>query len=107
MKITKYGEDVGVVFDNGSYLYDYHDQECCEDNYAGWSQLEESALNHDFDEETFEIIPNDYGFRFGDKSRTFYVPCYSEQNGCYSDDVNIMYKDKDGNVLLKIETRGV
>ncbi|EHN6916959.1 hypothetical protein KJK76_001831 [Campylobacter jejuni] len=106
MKIVKYGIDIGIEFDNGNFMYDYHNQECCEENYADWGQLEKSALNYNFDEETFHLIPNDYGFRFGDKSRTFFIPCYSEQEGYYSDDVNIVYKDKDDNVLSEIETKG-
>lgn len=106
MKITEYGIDLGIVFDNGNVLYDYHEQDCCEHNYADWEQLEKHALNYNFDEETFKIIPNDYGFRFGDKNRTFFIPCYSEQDGYYSDEVTISYVDKDDNVLLEINTKG-
>lgn len=106
MKISRYGEDLGIVFDNGNFLYDYHDQECCEHNYADWEQLEKSALDYEFDETTFKIIPNDYGFRFGDKNRTFFIPCYSEQNGYYSDSVNIVYKNVDGEILQEIQTSG-
>lgn len=28
MKITEYGIDLGIVFDNGNVLYDYHEQDC-------------------------------------------------------------------------------
>lgn len=106
MKISRYGEDLGIEFDNGSLLYDYHNQECCEYNYADWNQLEKSALDYEFDEKTFKLVPNDYGFRFGDESRTFYIPCYSEQNGYYSDSVNIVYKNGDDKILQEIQTSG-
>ncbi|EBD1752294.1 hypothetical protein FXI80_08045 [Campylobacter coli] len=76
MKIIKYGNDEGIVFDNGNSLWDTYSQSCCEYNYAEWDQLEPSALNYDFDEESFQLVPNDYGFRFGDKNRTFFIPCY-------------------------------
>ncbi|EDO9449691.1 hypothetical protein GUK91_08670 [Campylobacter coli] len=104
MKITEYGIDLGIVFDNGNVLYDYHEQDCCEHNYADWEQLEKHALNYNFDEETFKIIPNDYGFRFGDKNRTFFIPCYSEQNGEYSYRITIIYEDKSGKTLKEINT---
>lgn len=99
MKIIKCGNDEGVVFGNGNSLYDYHIADCCENNYADWEQLEESALSYDFDEDSFKIVPNDYGFRFGDKSRTFFVPCYTIQNGYYSSDVTIVYCDKDDKII--------
>lgn len=32
MKILRCGEDLGIEFDNGNFLYDYHNQKCCECN---------------------------------------------------------------------------
>ncbi|MGQ2883243.1 hypothetical protein G9K19_005100 [Campylobacter coli] len=104
MKIIKYGNDEGIVFDNGNSLRDTYTQSCCEYNYAEWDQLEPSALNYDFDEESFQLVPNDYGFRFGDKNRTFFIPCYSEQNGEYSYRITIIYEDKSGKTLKEINT---
>lgn len=43
MKIIKYGNDEGIVFDNGNSLWDTYSQSCCEYNYAEWDQLEPSA----------------------------------------------------------------
>ena len=40
------------------------------------------------------------GFRFGDNQAMFFVPCYSEQNGYYSSDVDIYYN---GNAVLNVE----
>ena len=47
----------------------------------------------------FEAVPN-YGFRFGNANNLFFVPCYSEQNGYYSDDVDIFYG---GEKVLNLE----
>ncbi len=103
MKIVLFEKDL-LVFDNGNSMVSYHDPDCCEDNYADFDQLEDTALNHNFDEKTFKITPCDWGFRFGDISRTFFVPCYSDQNGYYSYEIDVEYRDKDGNTLLKIKT---
>lgn len=103
MKIVNYTHEK-IEFDDGSYLCHEHDQVCCEDNYADFEQIEKSALNHDFDKETFRLISNEYGFRFGDKNRTFFIPCYSEQNGCYGTDVSIFYRDRDDKNVLTLNT---
>ena len=93
MKITKVTDD-GIYFDNGNYILDCHDVMCCEYNYADYSQLEEIALETEFDEELiFEEVKYE-GFRFGNEGKMFFVPCYSEQNGYYSSDVNILYNGK-------------
>jgi len=34
------------------------------------------------------------GFRFGNENKMFFVPCYSEQNGYYSTEIEIYYNDK-------------
>lgn len=34
MKIIKYGNDEGIVFNNGNSLWDTYSQSCCEYNYA-------------------------------------------------------------------------
>ncbi|EPX9012851.1 hypothetical protein ACW51D_000321 [Campylobacter coli] len=104
MKIIKFRNDEGIEFDNGNLLRDTYSPTCCEYNYAEWDQLEPSALNHDFDEESFQLVPNDYGFRFGDKNRTFFIPCYSEQHGEYSYSITIIYEDKSGKTLKEINT---
>ena len=79
-----------ILFDNGNYITFWHCPDCCEENYADFSQLDSEASDYDFDEDLkFEIVP-EAGFRFGDK-RMFFIPCYSDQNGYYSDDVEISY----------------
>ena len=90
MKIEKVTED-SILFDNGNTIDFDHRQDCCEHNYADFSQLEDSALSTEFDEDlVFEAV-NEAGFRFGNEDKMFFVPCYTEQNGYYSDDVDIYY----------------
>ena len=41
--------DVGIAFSNGSVITCEHIADCCEYNYADFNQLEEEALNREFD----------------------------------------------------------
>lgn len=92
MKIVKV-DDGGIYFDNGNTITEYHEQECCEYNYADYKQIDDLALQTEFDEDlTFEEVTYG-GFRFGNESKMFFIPCYSEQNGYYSCDVDIYYNN--------------
>ena len=84
-----------ILFDNGNQITFDHCPDCCEDNYADFEQLDDIARNATFNPELdFEAI-NNSGFRFGNKPNNMYfVPCYSEQNGYYSDQIDIYYNDK-------------
>lgn len=99
MKIKNITEDE-ILFDNGKDITYDHDQQCCEYNYADFKQLDDLAKDCDFDENLkFEVV-DDCGFRFGDERQMFFVPCYSEQNGYYSSDVDIYY---DGHRVLTVD----
>lgn len=92
MRIRDVYEDE-IVFDNGMTIRSDFDQSCCEWNYADFKQIEPLAMEYEFDDELiFEEA--DYGFRFGDKKLMFFIPCYSDQNGCYSPCVDIYFNDK-------------
>lgn len=94
MKIVKV-TDSEIVFDNGSEITFSHVQDCCEHNYASFKQLEERALEVEFDENLIFEETDGYGFRFGSKeTEMFFIPCYSEQNGYYSSDIDIFYNNK-------------
>lgn len=84
-----------IYFDNGSCIHYDHDQNCCEDNWADFDQLEEAAFEYEFNEElVFEAVEG-AGFRFGNKGgMMFFVPCYSDQNGYYTEDIDIYYKNE-------------
>lgn len=80
-----------IVFDNGNTITYDHWQECCEENYADFKQLDDLARSYDFDEDEIRFEKCESGFRFGDDKRMFFVPCYSVQNGFYTNEVDIYY----------------
>lgn len=89
--------DESIIFEDKSCITFDHDQDCCEYNYADFNQLDDLARSHDYKFPLkFEAI-EDSGFKFGDDSFMAFVPCYSEQNGYYSADVDIYYK---GQIVL-------
>lgn len=90
--------DEAIVFGNGSTITFDHCPDCCEWNYADFSQLEDLAKKTTFDFPlVFERVEG-AGFRFGNyPQKMFFVPCYSEQNGYYSDDIDIYFN---GNRVL-------
>ena len=94
MRILKITED-SIEFDNGKGISFDHYQECCEINYADFEQLDSLAREVDFSEPlVFESCT--YGFRFGNPPiNMFFVPCYSIQNGYYSNELDIWYGDKE------------
>lgn len=92
MKIKRVTENE-IVFDNGNLITYFHDQDCCEHNYADFSVLTKDTIyiDHDFDPNLqFEFIENE-GFTFGDEIAKIFIPCYSCQNGWYSPDIEIRY----------------
>ena len=64
-------------------------------NYADFEQLDSLARDVDFSEPlVFESC--NYGFRFGNPPiNMFFVPCYSIQNGYYSNELDIWYDGKE------------
>ncbi len=91
MKIKEITEEA-IIFDNGNTITFWHEQCCCEENFADFAQLDDIARNTEFDKNLdFEFV-EEQGFRFGNQpDRMFFVPCYSVQNGYYSYEITIMY----------------
>jgi hypothetical protein len=86
--------DEAIIFDNGYDMTFDHSQDCYEQNYADFSQIDDIAKDYNFNENLkFEPIEGS-GFRFGNDNQMVFVPCYSEQNGYYSSDIDIYYNDK-------------
>ena len=94
MKIRAIRTDY-IKFNNNALITFDHDQDCCEYNYADFEYLrdEPGIMDYDFDEDNlkFEFVEN-AGFRFGDNRRMFFVPCYSEQNGYYTCNIDIYFR---------------
>ncbi len=82
-----------ILFSDNSRITFDHYQDCCEWNYADFEQLDDLARCYKFQKPLkFEAV-NGCGFRFGDTRRMFFVPCYSVQNGYYTDRIDIYYTD--------------
>ena len=106
MKIKEIKEGK-IIFDNGYILESYHDQDCCEYVYADFDILETYNVSIktgknikikeiDFREKLSELIEGIEGMGFNIISKIgekFFVPCYNEQNGYYSNELElILYK---------------
>ncbi len=90
-----------IIFSDGSRISYDHDHDCCEDNYADFEQLDDIARGTDFNTNDMVFKKADCGFMFGNEpTKMFFVPCYSEQNGYYTTDVDIYYN---GNEVLETE----
>lgn len=104
MKIEKITDEY-ILFDNGNKITFDHDQDCRECNYADFTYINNTHVNYDFDFDPdnmeFEFI-DEIGFRFGSRPigkaynlkewvRWLFVPCYSEQNGYYTSEIDIYY----------------
>lgn len=90
-----------ILFDNGNTITFEHDRDCCEYNYADFSVLTENNVNYsfDFDEELIFAFADSLGFVFGSRDEDnnlhgVFIPCYSDQNGYYSTDIDILYNGK-------------
>lgn len=87
--------DLLITFDNGYEITFDHVRDCCEYNYAAFKQIEERALEVEFDDNLIFEAVEGCGFRFGSEGvEMFFIPCYSEQNGYYSSDLDILYNNK-------------
>lgn len=88
--------DHEIRFDNGNIITYFHDQGCCEENYADFNILNENTVNYDYDFDpdlTFKKVDGE-GFLFGNEGHMIFIPCYSDQNGYYSSDIEIIYGKK-------------
>lgn len=70
-------------------------------NYADWSALEDTGFFEDttITAKTLNIEACDYGV----KINGYFVPCYSCQNGYYTDDLTII-AEKDGKTVASVNT---
>ena len=82
--------DEYILFTNDARITFDHYEECCEWNYADFEQLDDIARQTTFQFPLlFERIDGS-GFRFGNyPNKMFFVPCYTEQNGYYTSELDI------------------
>lgn len=80
-----------ILFSDNSILVTAHEQDCCEHTYADFTQLEDLVKDYTFTP-LYNLLCIEKckgGFRFGDEKRMFFVPCYSMQNGAYSNKLEV------------------
>ncbi len=93
MKVKEINEDM-ILFDNGNKITFDHKRDWCEYNHAQFDALDDIGMNTDFDE-NLVFQPVEYGFMFGNlPNKMFFIPCYSEQDGYYTDLIDIYYNGK-------------
>lgn len=103
VKIIKIDED-NIYFDNGYYLQHYHENECCENHYLDFSNLEVEffdGLLFDITspESLFERVP-DFGIRLKPiNDYPIAIPGYAENNGYYSDNLSLILYDNKGEIV--------
>lgn len=88
-----------IIFTDGGKITFDHVPNCCEYNYADFEQLDDLARNYTFEGE-MKFYSVEGGFTFGDSRRQFFVPCYSDQNGYYTQDIDIYWN---GVCVLSLE----
>ena len=98
-------EDAAIIFDNGNKITYKHERDCCEYNYMDLESLSNDVyINEDFDPELIFKPIEDLGFSFGNPGKMIFIPCYSEQNGYYTDLITICYN---GTPVINVNCREV
>lgn len=96
MKILKITSEQ-IEFDDGTTITHHHEQDCCESVYADFESLKDQDIKEkDFKEIKIEGVKGS-GFRLNG----YFIPCYNEQNGYYSDDLELVIKHPNGDRTIK------
>ena len=97
MKIKGYNGEA-IRFTDGSSITFDHEQDCCEWNYADFSVLD--VFYHGEEFKDYHIAHDISGFLLIlEETRPYhdmriFIPCYSEQNGYYTDQIDIYVNNK-------------
>jgi hypothetical protein len=91
-----------IKVDDGVISLSYeHDQDCCESVYADFGVInyyKDLIVGKEFHELIIKSV-KDMGFLvcfmndYGDRAKVF-IPCYNEQNGYYSSNLELIINDK-------------
>ena len=89
-------DDNLIEFDNGNRISTVGDDDGYGEvyTYADFKQIEDEIKDIDFPESINFETCGDYGFRFGFGNFMIFVPCYSVQNGFYSCNLDVVYKNE-------------
>ena len=78
-----------ILFDDGTRITCYHENDCCENVYADFEALKTTPImGEDFKKLKIEGVKNT-GIRIG---KGYLIPCYNQQNGYYSSDLALIIK---------------
>lgn len=80
-------EIIGIKLSNGTTITHEHYQDCCENVYADWESLKDVDLSPLLNTKLIKVeVVKDFGFRLNGIP----VPAYNEQNGYYSNNLQIV-----------------
>lgn len=89
-----------IIFSDGSYIDFDHAEDCCERNYADFSIITPQDRKRHF--ENVDIRAKEEGFLLCLDNYKIWIPCYSEQNGYYTTELDIFYQDKYNDLIKEI-----
>jgi hypothetical protein len=102
LKVVKLTSDE-IVFDGGYKLYSDHDQDCCENHYLDFSDLnieDFEGLEFNLEAENFFNRIEDYGIELKPiKGHSVKVPGYADNNGYYGSNIDLILEGNDGKVI--------
>jgi len=85
----------GIEFTNGMQIRTFHHQDCCEHVFADWkASLEDTGFFKDSFNFVNIVQVNDAGFLLND----YFVACYNEQSGCYSNNLFVIIFSNDESI---------
>lgn len=88
----------------------YHSQDCCENVYADFEVINDykcRIIGRIFDNFIIKGIEG-MGFllcferEYADSKEKVFIPCYNEQNGYYSDDLQLIIKKNNNEIKINI-----
>jgi hypothetical protein len=96
IKVIKIEVD-GIRFNDGSLLYSYHDQDCCENHYLDFEHLDISdfdGLEFDLTNDNFFNRIEDYGIELIPiKGHSVKIAGYGDNNGYYGSNIDLIICD--------------
>jgi hypothetical protein len=106
LKVVKIENDE-LVFNDGTKLLSDHDGMCCESHYLDFADLDIT----DFDGLEFDLTSDDffrrvegYGIELKPiKGHVVRVPGYGYNNGYYSEDIDLVIADSNGNTIKSFD----
>ena len=102
LKVARIENDV-LIFEDGTKLYSNHEQDCCENHYLDFSNLDIS----DFDDLEFNLTNDSFFKRIKEygielipiKGHSVKIAGYGSNNGYYSSDIDLVVADSDGKTI--------